>query len=299
MFKNNSARHRATPVRSNPFSGVSKAVSSHAGTVGRSAAVVTAAGGLMLGAGLPANAAAEVDSSNFAAQTQTETVAAPAAAPASSEDAATHTVKAGDTLGAIAAQHGMDLNDLFAANGLDWTSIIYPGDVIQLSGAAQTPDAQAPAQAAPAETAPAPVPAPAEAPAQAEPKEEAFTVAAASANIEPAASTSSIADVAKSMVDSPYVYGGTSPSTGWDCSGFTKWVYAQAGIDLPRTSQQQIAAMTPTSNPQPGDLVSQNGGGHIGIYLGDGKMVSALNPGDGTLVHPISWMPVDGYYTVR
>ncbi|WP_264670415.1 LysM peptidoglycan-binding domain-containing C40 family peptidase [Arthrobacter sp. VKM Ac-2550] len=298
MFKNNHARHRATPVRSNPFSGVSKAVSSHAGTVGRSAAVVTAAGGLMLGAGLPANAAAEVDSSNFAAQTQTETGAAPASAPASSEDAATHTVKAGDTLGAIASQHGVELNELFAVNGLDWTSIIYPGDVIELSGASQAP--AAPAPAAPAETAPAEnAPAPAEAPAQSAPKEEAFTVAAASANIEPAASTSSIADVAKSMVDSPYVYGGTSPSSGWDCSGFTKWVYAQAGIDLPRTSQQQIAAMTPTSNPQPGDLVSQNGGGHIGIYLGDGKMVSALNPGDGTLVHPISWMPVDGYYTVR
>ncbi|NMR31207.1 LysM peptidoglycan-binding domain-containing protein [Arthrobacter sp. SF27] len=251
----------------------------------------------MLGAGLPANAAAEVDSSNFAAQTQTETVAAPAnASPGSSsaEGAASHTVKAGDTLGAIASQYGVDLNDLFAANGLDWTSIIYPGDVIELSGASQAPAAQAPAQAAPA-----PAPAPAEAPAQTAPQEEAFTVAAASSSIEHAASTSGIADIAKSMVDSPYVYGGTSPSTGWDCSGFTKWVYAQAGIDLPRTSQQQIAAMKPTSNPQPGDLVSQNGGGHIGIYLGGGKMVSALNPGDGTLVHPISWMPVDGYYTVR
>jgi peptidoglycan DL-endopeptidase CwlO len=48
---------------------------------------------------------------------------------------------------------------------------------------------------------------------------------------------------------------------------------------------------------KPGDLVSQNGGSHIGIYLGGGKMVSALNPGDGTLVHPTSWMSVDGYYT--
>ncbi|WP_043807058.1 MULTISPECIES: C40 family peptidase [Micrococcaceae] len=288
MFKNNRARHRATPVHSNPFSGVSKAVSSHAGTVGRSAAVVTAAGGLMLGAGMPANAAAEVDSSNFAASAQAETVAAPANASSgssSAEGAATHTVKAGDTLGAIAAQYGVDLNELFAANGLGWASVIYPGDVIELSGAAQ----------APAQAAPAPVEAPA---TQAAPQEETFTVAAASANIEPAASSSGIADIAKSMVDSPYVYGGTSPSTGWDCSGFTKWVYAQAGIELPRTSQQQIAAMTPTSNPQPGDLVSQNGGGHIGIYLGDGKMVSALNPGDGTLVHPISWMSVDGYYTV-
>nr|WP_236777567.1 NlpC/P60 family protein [Arthrobacter crystallopoietes] len=287
----NSARHRATPVHSNPFSGVSKAVSSHAGTVGRSAAVVTAAGGLMLGAGLPANAAADVSSSDFAATAQAETVAAPAAAPApaASEEAATHTVKAGDTLGKIAAQHGIELNDVFAANGLGWESVIYPGDVIQLSGAAQAP-ADHSAHAAPA---------PAEAPAAA-PQEEDFTVAAASANIEPAsvstASTSGIVATAKSMVGTPYVWGGTSTS-GWDCSGFVQWVYAQHGIDLPRVTTAQAGALTPTSNPKPGDLVLQNGGSHIGIYLGDGQMISALNPGEGTKVHPTSWMPVDGYFT--
>ncbi|MBF1679630.1 MAG: C40 family peptidase, partial [Rothia sp.] len=53
----------------------------------------------------------------------------------------------------------------------------------------------------------------------------------------------------------------------------------------------------PTSNPQPGDIVFQNGYSHVGIYLGDGKMISALNPTNGTLVHPTSWMSVDGYYT--
>jgi cell wall-associated NlpC family hydrolase len=292
LFKNNHARHRAAAVHSNPFSGVSKAVSSHAGTVGRSAAVVTAAGGLMLGAGLPANAASDVSSSDFAASAQAETVAAPAAAPAPAADAATHTVKAGDTLGNIAAQHGIELNDVFAANGLGWESVIYPGDVIQLSGAAHDPAAHA---------APAPAEAPAGAPAtQAAPQEEGFTVAAASANIEPAsvstASTSGIVATAKSMVGTPYVWGGTSTS-GWDCSGFVQWVYAQHGIDLPRVTTAQAAALTPTSNPKPGDLVLQNGGSHIGIYLGDGQMISALNPGEGTKVHPTSWMPVDGYFT--
>jgi cell wall-associated NlpC family hydrolase len=242
----------------------------------------------MLGAGMPANAASDVSSSDFAASAQTETVAAPAAAPASSEDAATHTVKAGDTLGNIAAQHGVDLNDLFAANGLDWASIIYPGDVIQLPGAAHDPASHA-------------APAPAEAPAaQAAPQEETFTVAAASANIEPAsvstASTSGIVATAKTGLGTPYVWGGTSTS-GWDCSGFVQWVYAQHGIDLPRVTTAQAAALTPTSNPKPGDLVLQNGGSHIGIYLGGGQMISALNPGEGTKVHPTSWMPVDGYFT--
>ena len=54
-----------------------------------------------------------------------------------------------------------------------------------------------------------------------------------------------------------------------------------------------------TSNPQPGDIVFQNGYNHVGIYLGNGQMVSALNPSEGTIEHPTSWMPVDGYYTVK
>ena len=107
-----------------------------------------------------------------------------------------------------------------------------------------------------------------------------------------------IVGTAMQGVGTGYVWGGTSFGA-WDCSGFTGWVYAQNGIDIPRTSFQQIAAATPTSNPQPGDLVSQNGGNHIGIYIGGGKMVSALNPTQGTFVHSVNAMPLDGYYTYR
>ena len=99
-------------------------------------------------------------------------------------------------------------------------------------------------------------------------------------------------------VGTGYVWGGTDFGA-WDCSGFTQWVYAQNGIDLPRTSQQQWAAGTPTTDPQPGDLVVQNGGAHIGIYLGGGKMISALNPTQGTFVHDVDAMPTDGYVTFR
>lgn len=293
MFTNNSARHRATPARNFLISEATKSVSANAGKVGRGAAVVTAGAGLMLGAGMPAanaageapdHAAAYVAPAGAAEAAASEAVAAVAQSAAA---ASSHTVKPGDTLGAIASQHGVALEDVFAANGLGMDSIIYPGDVIALSGAAA--DA-APAAPAPAAEAPAPQ-------VQAAPAGS-MNVSLASAEISPASSTSGIAGIAKSMVGSPYVWGGTTPA-GWDCSGFTKWVYAQAGINLPRTSQAQAAALTPTSNPKPGDLVSQNGGSHIGIYLGGGKMVSALNPGDGTLVHPTSWMSVDGYYTAR
>lgn len=110
------------------------------------------------------------------------------------------------------------------------------------------------------------------------------------------ATRAAIVGAAYKGVGTGYVYGGTAFGA-WDCSGFTMWAAEQAGIDLPRTSTQQAAALTPTSNPQPGDLVLQNGGGHIGIYVGDGMMISALNAGDGTQLHPVDWMPVVGYYT--
>ena len=127
------------------------------------------------------------------------------------------------------------------------------------------------------------------------------TVSLASADIELASSTTSnqsIVDIAMQGVGTPYVWGGTSTS-GWDCSGFTQSGFiSQVGVDLPRTSQMQGGALTPTRDPKAGDLVVQNGGAHIGIYLGGGKMISALNPSQGTLVHDVSAMPVTGYYTI-
>ncbi|SDB89804.1 Cell wall-associated hydrolase, NlpC family [Raineyella antarctica] len=110
------------------------------------------------------------------------------------------------------------------------------------------------------------------------------------------AKRAAIVKAAYQGIGSGYVYGGTTFGA-WDCSGFVLWATSHAGISLPRTSQAQAAALTRTSNPQPGDLVLQNGGGHIGIYVGNGMMISALNPSEGTKLHPVSWMPVAGYYT--
>ena len=63
-----------------------------------------------------------------------------------------------------------------------------------------------------------------------------------------------------------------------------------------QTSAIRASANTaPTSNPQPGDLVIQNGGSHVGIYLGNGQMISALNPSQGTQVHAVSAMSTDYY----
>ena len=81
----------------------------------------------------------------------------------------------------------------------------------------------------------------------------------------------------------PYVWGGTSPVYGWDCSGFTQYVYAHFGISIPRTTYGiEAAGYTPVSyaNAKPGDLVLWPG--HVGIYTGNGMHIAAHYPGAGT-----------------
>jgi cell wall-associated NlpC family hydrolase len=94
---------------------------------------------------------------------------------------------------------------------------------------------------------------------------------------------SAVLRVAARYVGIPYVYGGTTPS-GFDCSGFTRYVYAQLGRSLPRTADQQMRATQRISRSQarPGDLVSFVRGGrayHIGIYAGDGMMYDSPRSG--------------------
>jgi peptidoglycan DL-endopeptidase CwlO len=109
--------------------------------------------------------------------------------------------------------------------------------------------------------------------------QEAPAEAAPVASSAPAsAAGSSIVGIAMRYVGVPYVSGGTSPS-GFDCSGFTSYVFAQAGISLPRTSGAQRGAGTVVSraDAQPGDLIWSPG--HISIYAGDGMQIDAPRPG--------------------
>lgn len=92
-------------------------------------------------------------------------------------------------------------------------------------------------------------------------------------------SGSSILATAKSLTGSRYRYGGTTPA-GFDCSGFTGYVYKKNGKNLPRTAEQQRRAATRVSNPQPGDLVFFGAPAHhVGIYAGNGKLVDAGSSG--------------------
>jgi len=81
------------------------------------------------------------------------------------------------------------------------------------------------------------------------------------------------------FLGTPYVWGGASPS-GFDCSGYTWYVYRMLGFAIPRTADVQFAEGYPVADPMPGDLVFfqtyDYGASHVGIYIGGGRFVSAI-----------------------
>jgi cell wall-associated NlpC family hydrolase len=94
-------------------------------------------------------------------------------------------------------------------------------------------------------------------------------------------------ELARSRIGAPYVAGAAGPD-GFDCSGLVFWVYSQLGLQVPRTTWEQLEWATPIepSQLQPGDLVffastsGSSGISHVGIYVGGGGVVMAVNNGD-------------------
>ncbi|MCP9000513.1 C40 family peptidase [Pseudarthrobacter sp. RMG13] len=220
---------------------MSKAVSANAGTVGRQAAVIAAASGLILSMGLPANAA---DS----------------------------------TAGVSASTESGSAQTALAVTAAPTATVSFERPVIRTTPAPKVERVRAQSTAS-------------------ETGAQGATEAAASklADTVSSAAASGLAALAYTGIGNPYLWGGTTPN-GWDCSGFTQWVYAQAGISIPRTNAW--TAMRPTATPAPGDLVMQNGGAHVGIYVGNGMMISALNPSQGTLLHSVASTGSGSFFTL-
>ena len=107
------------------------------------------------------------------------------------------------------------------------------------------------------------------------------SIAAPPVGSPPPSHTGGVVGIAMRYLGTPYVWGGASPS-GFDCSGFVMYVYAQIGVSLPHSSYAQYGYGSPVSRSQlqPGDLVFFDGLGHVGIYVGGGSFIHAPHTGD-------------------
>jgi LysM repeat protein len=269
------ARHRATPARSIVLEGLAVTAKSQARSLGRPALAVAAASGIAFGVGAPAHAGVTGPDTTEKTNVQAYSApAAPVAAPAAAAGSV-HTVVSGDTLGAIASAYGVSLNDVLSANGLALSSVIYPGDQIQIPGASYTA-----------------APAPAAAPVQ--------TAAAAPAN-----TGMNMSYASATPVSAP-----TGTGTG---AAILANAYSQLGVQQDCTAMVEkalrsvgktVGDLAPTQffqygtvvgAPAPGDLIITSG--HVGVYAGDGQVVSGGVNGYTTQVHSISWL--SGYSVVR
>lgn len=105
-----------------------------------------------------------------------------------------------------------------------------------------------------------------------------------------AAAPSAVVDAARSAIGKPYVWAATGPNA-FDCSGLVVWSFAQAGVRVPRTSQQQARAGQPVARAdlQPGDIVIYYANAsHVGIYAGGGEVIHASTYG-----RPVAEVPID------
>jgi LysM repeat protein len=302
MSRNTSqARHRADVDGSIALQGLSRAAKSHAVAVGRPVAIVAVTSGLALSV---------VGTANASAHTDQAPVQAPVAAPVAPAAAGTsHTVVAGDTLGGISAQYGVELHAVLAANGLSLSSVIFPGDsiVVPAAGEVSAP-VQTVAVAAPVETVVAPV----EQAAPVAPFEQAAAVAPApavstapdsgvylaSASIAPVAPAASAAtsapaesavggNVAGILVGSAQSQIGTTQ----DCTAMVEKALRAAGFTVGDLGPSQFFQFGATvGTPAPGDLVIT--GGHVAIYVGNGQVISGgMNGINATMQHPLSDLP--------
>jgi LysM repeat protein len=188
--------------------------------------------------------------------------AAPAA-PAGQTSSGTYTVQSGDTLSKIARQFSTQVDTLMQLNGLSST-VIYVGQTLAVSG-----------QPASSSTPPN------------------GTKVPTSADTSDSQIAAQVTLIAKSLVGSPYVWGGNT-TAGFDCSGFIYYVYNKAGLSLARYSADGYANRSyEVTKPVPGDLVFfsntyTTGISHVGIYLGGDSFIQAADEKHGVIISSLS-----------
>ncbi|KDN80476.1 C40 family peptidase [Kitasatospora cheerisanensis] len=202
--------------------------------------------------------------------------------PAGTEDAAAGAgvrsvaVRRGDTLWGLARRHHTTVQTLQELNGLGTSTLILAGATLRLPAGAAAPEASP----APASGTTSPTPGTTASPAPATGSAPAGDPAVA---------------FALAQVGKPYRWGAAGPDA-FDCSGLVMRAWQRAGVTLPRTTWDMLRSGTAVARAdlRPGDLVLTNGGGHVQLYLGDGKVVHA--PGTGRSV-TITALPSDNAVT--
>jgi cell wall-associated NlpC family hydrolase len=101
---------------------------------------------------------------------------------------------------------------------------------------------------------------------------------------------------AKKFLGVRYVYGGSSPRSGFDCSGFVRYVYAHFGVSLPHSSYAQFSdgRRVTRRSLRPGDLIFFDGLGHVGLYVGNGRFIHAPHTGTRVRIETLA-----GWYSSR
>ncbi|MEJ5866698.1 C40 family peptidase [Pseudokineococcus sp. 5B2Z-1] len=293
------ARHAAPGPVSTPFTGLQQAVAARAGVVARRGVVVGASTGLVLTLGTSASVAepredAPRPAPALTAPAERVEAAAPVATEALTVAADVPvTFARGAALGVVAPpppppppapvvvadeadadepgdetssdDSSSDETSSDETSSDETSSDETSSDEASSDGGASDRGAESTSRSA-ERSAPAPE-------AEAEPEPEPAPAAPSSAG-------GSVLDIAAQYVGTPYSYGGTTPS-GFDCSGFTQYVFAQAGISLPRTAAAQGAAgqRVSRSEAQPGDLAVVSDGSHVGIYAGGNQWYDSPRPG--------------------
>lgn len=195
----------------------------------------------------------------------------------------TYTVQAGDSLWTIAQKYNTTVDALAQLNGLNLNSLLHVGQSLKVTGTATASATQAATQTTASQ-----------ATAQTATTSQATTSYNTQAAAQPAqtnqaattqtyANNGSVVSIANRYLGTPYAWGGTTPQ-GFDCSGFTQYVYGQAGKSIGRNTvaQESAGSQIPVSQAQPGDLLfwgSRGSSYHVAIYAGNGRYIAAPTEG--------------------